>query len=91
MVFYHPMLVPRGYSSPFFDGKEITAFLKTLNRCFKDYKINNDTEKKERAAKYSARQYRKNIKRLPEHQDPSVSWDAFQKILLREYRYSDLD
>ena len=47
MVFYHPMLVPRGYSSPFFDGKEITAFLKTLNRCFKDYKIDDNTEKKE--------------------------------------------
>jgi hypothetical protein len=55
MVFYYPILVPRGYGSPFFDGKEITAFLKTLNRCFKDYKIDDNTEKKERAAKYSAR------------------------------------
>jgi hypothetical protein len=57
MVFYHPMLVPRGYGSLFFNRKEITAFLKTLNRCFKDYKIDNNTEKKERATKYSARQY----------------------------------
>jgi hypothetical protein len=91
IVFYYPIPVPRGYGSPFFDGKEITAFLKTLNRCFKDYEIDDNTEKKERAAKYSARQYRKDIERLPEHQDPSVSWDAFQKILLREYRYSDSD
>jgi hypothetical protein len=67
MVFYYPMPVPRGYSSPFFDRKEITAFLKTLNRCFKDHEINNNTEKKERATKYSARQYRKDIERLPEH------------------------
>jgi hypothetical protein len=67
IVFYYPMLVPRGYSSPFFDRKEITAFFKTLNRCFKDYEIDDDTEKKKRAAEYSARQYRKNIKRLPEH------------------------
>jgi hypothetical protein len=47
IVFYHLILVPRGYGSPFFDGKEITTFLKTLNRCFKDYEINNDTKKKE--------------------------------------------
>jgi hypothetical protein len=55
IVFYYLMLVPRGYSSPFFDRKEITAFLKTLNRCFKDHKIDNNTEKKKRATKYSAR------------------------------------
>ena len=85
------MLVLEGYSSLFFNRKEITAFLKTLNKCFKDYKINNDTEKKEQATKYSARQYRKNIERLSEYQNPSVSWLAFQKVLLREYRYSDLD
>jgi hypothetical protein len=73
MVFYYPILVPRGYSSLFFNRKEITAFLKTLNRCFKDYKIDNNTEKKKQAVKYSARQYRKDIERLPEHQDLSVS------------------
>jgi hypothetical protein len=49
------MLVPGGYSSLFFDRKEITAFLKTLNRCFKDYKINDNTEKKKQATKYSIR------------------------------------
>jgi hypothetical protein len=49
------MPVPGGYSSLFFNRKEITAFLKTLNKCFKDYKINNNTEKKEQAAKYFAR------------------------------------
>jgi hypothetical protein len=57
IVFYHPMPVLGGYSSLFFNRKEITAFLKTLNRCFKDYEINDDTEKKEQAAEYSARQY----------------------------------
>jgi hypothetical protein len=49
------MLVLGGYSSPFFNKKEITIFFKTLNKCFKDYEINNNTEKKERAAKYSTR------------------------------------
>jgi hypothetical protein len=41
------MPVPREYNSPFFNGKEIIAFFRTLNRCFKDYKIDNNTEKKE--------------------------------------------
>jgi hypothetical protein len=49
------MPVPGGYSSLFFDRKEITAFLKTLNKYFKDYKINNNTKKKERATEYFAR------------------------------------
>jgi hypothetical protein len=49
------MPVPRGYSSLFFNRKEITTFLKTLNRCFKDYKIDDNTEKKKRAAEYSVR------------------------------------
>jgi hypothetical protein len=49
------MPVLGGYSSPFFNGKEITAFLKTLNRCFKDYEINNNTKKKKRAIEYSIR------------------------------------
>ena len=51
------MPVLREYNSLFFNRKEITTFLKTLNRCFKDYKINNNTEKKERATKYSTRQH----------------------------------
>ena len=51
------MLVLRGYNSLFFNKKEITAFLKTLNKCFKDYKINNDIEKKERAVEYFIKQY----------------------------------
>ena len=53
MVFYYLILVLRGYNSLFFNRKEITVFLKTLNRCFKDYKINNNIKKKERATKYS--------------------------------------
>jgi len=47
IVFYYSILVLRGYNSPFFNKKEITAFFKNLNKCFKDYKINNNTEKKE--------------------------------------------
>jgi hypothetical protein len=85
------MPVLGGYSSLFFNRKEITVFLKTLNRCFKDYEINDDTKKKERATKYSARQYRKDIKRLSEYQNPSVNWLAFQKVLLREYQYFNSD
>jgi hypothetical protein len=61
------MPVLGGYNSLFFDRKEITAFLKTLNRCFKDYKINDDTKKKKQATKYSAKQYRKDIERLSEY------------------------
>ena len=49
------MLVLEGYNSLFFNKKEITAFFKTLNRYFKDYKINNNTKKKERAIKYSVK------------------------------------
>jgi hypothetical protein len=49
------MLVPKGYNSLFFNKKKITTFFKTLNRCFKDYKINNNIKKKERATKYSIR------------------------------------
>jgi hypothetical protein len=53
IVFYYLILVLRGYSSLFFNKKKITTFLKTLNKCFKDYKINNNTKKKEQATKYS--------------------------------------
>jgi len=82
IVFYHLMPVLRGYNSPFFNRKEITAFLKTLNKCFKDYEIDDDIKKKERAAEYSVRQYRKDIERLLEYQDLNVSWLVFQKVLL---------
>jgi hypothetical protein len=47
IVFYYLILVLRGYNSLFFNRKEITTFLKTLNKCFKDYKINNNIKKKE--------------------------------------------
>jgi hypothetical protein len=40
------MPVLGGYNSLFFNRKEITTFLKTLNKYFKDYKINNNTKKK---------------------------------------------
>ena len=57
LVFHYLILVLGGYNSPFFDEKEITTFLKSLNRCYKDYNIINNIEKKERAAEYSTRQY----------------------------------
>jgi len=52
IVFHHLILVLKGYNSPFFNRKEIIAFFKTLNKCFKDYKIDDNIEKKERAIKY---------------------------------------
>jgi hypothetical protein len=72
LVFYYLMLVLGGYNSLFFNRKEITTFLKSLNRYYKDHDITNNTEKKERAAEYSARQYQKDIERLPEYQSSSV-------------------
>ena len=47
MVFYYLILVLKEYNSLFFNRKEIITFLKTLNKCFKDYKINNNIKKKE--------------------------------------------
>jgi len=47
IVFYYLILVLKGYNNPFFNRKKITAFFKTLNKCFKDYKINNNIKKKE--------------------------------------------
>jgi hypothetical protein len=67
IVFYHLILVLRGYSSLFFDRKEIIVFFKTLNKYFKDYKINNDIKKKERVTEYFIKQYQKDIKRLSEY------------------------
>jgi len=57
MGFYHLILVLRGYNNLFFNKKKITVFLKTLNKCFKDYKIDNDIEKKERVTEYFIKQY----------------------------------
>ena len=69
MVFHHLMLVPRGYMSPYFKGKEITTFLKALNRCFTDYSINNNKKKKECVTKYLAKHFKKDIKQLLEYRD----------------------
>jgi len=63
------MPVLRGYSNPYFKGKEVIVFLKTLNRCFKDYSINDDKEKKERAVEYIAKRFRRDIERLLEYRD----------------------
>jgi hypothetical protein len=56
-MFYYLILVLEGYSSLFFNRKEIITFLKSLNKCYKDYNIINNIEKKEQAIKYSARQF----------------------------------
>ncbi len=69
MVYYYPIPVPRGYSSPYFKGKEVITFLKTLNRCFKDYSINDNKEKKEHVVEYVVKRFRKDIKRLLEYRD----------------------
>jgi hypothetical protein len=66
-MFYYPILVLEGYNSLFFNKKEITAFLKSLNKCYKDHDITNNIKKKKRATKYSTRQFRKKIERLPEY------------------------
>jgi len=52
IVFYHLILVLKRYNSLFFNKKDIIAFFKTLNKCFKDYKINNNIKKKERVIEY---------------------------------------
>ncbi|KAH6666095.1 hypothetical protein B0J14DRAFT_568680 [Halenospora varia] len=90
IVLHHPMPVPGGYGSPYFEGKEVTAFLKALNRYFKDYGVDDDKEKKERTAEYSATRIKRDIERLPEFKD-STQWDIFQEVLLREYRSNDSD
>ena len=78
MVFHYLMLVPRGYSSPYFKGKEITTFLRSLNRYFKDYRINDNKEKKEHVIEYSSKCFKKDIKQLPEYKD-STSVTAQEK------------
>ncbi len=69
IVFHYLMPVLRGYSSPYFEGKEITTFLKALNRCFKDYRIDNNKEKKERVVEYLAKCFKKDIERLLEYRN----------------------
>ena len=90
IVFYYLMLVPSRYSSLYFNRKEITTFFKLLDYYYKDYSINNNLEKKERAAEYSTTRVKRDIKRLPEFKD-STTQEDFQKVLLKEYRYRDSD
>ena len=47
IVFYYLILVLKEYNNLFFNRKKIIAFFKTLNKYFKDHKINNDIKKKE--------------------------------------------
>ena len=41
----------------------------SLNRCFKDYRINNNKEKKECVIEYLAKCFKKDIKQLLEYRD----------------------
>ena len=68
-MLYYPIPVLRGYGSPYFNRKEVIVFLKTLNRYFKDYGINNNKEKKERIVEYIAKCFKRHIKRLLEYRD----------------------
>jgi hypothetical protein len=52
IVFYYLIPVLKRYNSPFFNRKAIIAFLKTLNKCFKNHEIDNNIKKKERVIKY---------------------------------------
>jgi len=63
------MPVPRGYNNPYFKGIEITTFLKALNKCFKDYRIDNNKEKKEHIVEYTVKRFKKDIKQLLEYRD----------------------
>ncbi len=58
--------------------------------CFKNYKINNNKKKKECITKYLAKCFKKDIKQLLEYRD-STSQEDFQKTLLKEYYYTNLD
>jgi hypothetical protein len=46
IVLYYLILVLKEYNNPFFNKREIITFFKTLNKYFKDYKIDDDIEKK---------------------------------------------
>jgi hypothetical protein len=52
IVFYYLILTLKEYNNLFFNRKKIIAFFKTLNKYFKDYKIDNNIKKKERVIKY---------------------------------------
>jgi len=66
------MLVLGGYGSLFFNRKEVTAFLKSLDYYYKDYSINDNIKKKERATKYSTSYLKRDIKRLLEFKDSTT-------------------
>ena len=66
------MPVPSRYGSLYFNRKEVTAFLKTLDRCYKDHGINDDLEKKERATEYLSSRLKRDVKRLLEFKDSTT-------------------
>ena len=72
MIFYYLMPVPSRYRSLYFNRKEVIVFLKTLDRYYKDYRINDKLEKKERATEYLSSRLKRDIKRLLEFKDPTT-------------------
>ena len=63
------MPVPSGYSSLYFNSKEITIYLKSLDYYYKDHSIKDNAKKKERTAKYTWTNKKRDIKRLLEYKD----------------------
>ena len=82
------MPVPREFGSLYFNGNKITSYLKSLEYYYKDYRVKDDTKKKERTTKYSRANKKQNIKILLEFKD-FTSQEDFKKILLKEYYYQD--
>ncbi len=81
------MPVPGGYGSPFFDGTEVTTFLESLDRCYKDHGIEDLKERKDRLVEYAEKSIQQEIKRMPEFQ--SGPWDEFMDALRKDYRNQD--
>ena len=82
------MPVPGGFGSLYFNGNKITSYLKSLEYCYKDYRVEDDTEKKERTTEYSQASEKQDIEILLEFKD-FISWEDFKKILQKEYYYQD--
>ena len=79
MVFYYLILVLGGFRSLYFNRNKVTSYLKSLEYYYKNYRVKNNTEKKERTAEYSRASEKWDIEMLPEFKD-STSWEDFKKI-----------
>ena len=47
------MSISRGFRSLYFNRNKITSYLKSLEYYYKDYRVKDNTKKKERTTKYS--------------------------------------